>query len=85
MSQRMTLDEYREWKKTAKHLETQHMEWDCDNEHVIWAMEVFEKDGQYYIVECDHVDKKYHLTLAKKASWMEYRCEYFPADGTELI
>lgn len=88
----MTLNEMWEWIKTAQYIETQEIE--RDDEDIIWSMEVYQKDGQFYLVEREEhrafipikryptKDKslqRYLPVLAKKASWMEYRHCFEPA------
>ena len=82
----MTFGEYSDWIKSAKYIVTQ--EFERDEEDIIWSMEVYEKDGWFYLIErglnnesipLDFKNKLYLPVLAKKASWMEYHCEYFPA------
>lgn len=83
----MTLAEMHEWIKSANYVETQDIE--RDDDEIIWSMQVYEKDGQFYLVEReDHggfvpthgqrlvrnKDNELYLpVLAKKASWVEHR------------
>ncbi len=86
----MTLAEMREWIASSKYVETQ--DYERDDDEIIWSMEVYEKDGQFYLVERedrggfvpthgqrlirDKSSERYLPVLAKKSSWMEYRCEF---------